>query len=227
MKTSNKILLGFVLFAFVLQTTCIVIAHNYSKKSGLDYSAIVPLKEQMLAEHFSSIKVLTPTNITITKSVTSKVLFKGLRDTVSSGELNHHVWIENDTCFISRKTNEQSPTQFILIDVKNLENIDMDKNSIVSVHGNYDALNIENRGGRLDMNHDVKVKKLDLTATGQSKNHINLTDTISGSLNEAEADLQNITSSINLKMEKSKLSIRNAPNQVNIEKDNNSKVNLY
>ncbi|WP_200979222.1 GIN domain-containing protein [Echinicola sp. 20G] len=224
MKTSNKILLGFALLTLIVLTTCFVVAHSYSKRPGLDYRDIVQLKEEVLSENFSSIKILTPTHITITKSETSKVLFKGLRDTLSS-ELNHHVWIENDTCYISRKTNEQSPTQFILIDVKNLENIDMAKNSIVAVHGNYNALNIENRGGRLDMNHDIKVKRLHLMATGQSKNHILLADSLSGSLDQAEADLQNITTSINLKMTKSRLSIRNAPNHVNIEKDNSSKVN--
>ncbi|WP_186756653.1 hypothetical protein [Echinicola salinicaeni] len=226
MKTSNKILLGFVIFAITLQTTCFVIADNYSRVHNTKSNPLAPLKEFTLDESFSNLKITNHARVTVKSSEQSKVSIIGYKDTTT---VIYNVQIKNDTCFVSISANENvSPNQFITIDVSDLKNIDIAKNSNVSIQGNYHSLNVLNRGGRLDMNNSFKINKLSLQSSENAKNFIHHSDSLELSLDQSEAFIRNINKTLDLKMTNSKITIQQSPlNQINIEKDNSSKVNLY
>ncbi|MBD8490851.1 hypothetical protein IFO69_19015 [Echinicola sp. CAU 1574] len=225
MKTSNKILLGFVLFAITLQTTCLVIAHNYSKVHIEKRNSLIPLKEFTLDESFSNLKITNQVRVTVRSNELSKVSIIGNKDSI---EVNYNVYVKNDTCFISLKDIGKEYPQSITLDVKDLKSIIMTQNSNVFVQGEYQKLKVWNRGGRLDMNNNFKINKLTLQSSENAKNFIHHIDSLELSLDQSEAFIRNNNKTLDLKMTNSKITVQqSSPNQINIEKDNNSKVNLY
>ncbi|GGZ31182.1 hypothetical protein GCM10007049_25220 [Echinicola pacifica] len=220
MKTSNKVIFGFLLAAIMVQTTLMVIAHNVSQDRPPVAATI--LQEVELTDSFTTLHLHINGHVNITESQKNQLVIKTYDENASK---NYQIDIKNDTCFVYSEAKE-----YVTLDINTnkMRQLIIDQASSLDIRGKYDSLWVHNHKSRLSIQHkDTRINFLQLTATERSNNNLQNIGALDLSLDHSSlngSNINNLTSDIR---NNSDLNIEGLPNINGLKKDDNSKINFH
>lgn len=223
MKTSNKLLLGTLIFALAIQTTCFVIAHNVSQKKRPEKAVII--EESKFDRTFSTIVIETKATVQLIKNTKDLSI---IRDLHGNAKGTYQVKLSNDTCYVYSKVEEYENVS-IEINSNDVRNIVLKNASGVYISGQYDTLNVDNLGVyRLTFNNSSSINYLNYTGGNNSVAHLENITTLDISLNNAQAKGTNVKNIDRADLKKnSELTIRGMPHLQQLQKDQTSKITFH
>ncbi|AWW29037.1 hypothetical protein DN752_02170 [Echinicola strongylocentroti] len=220
MKTSNKILFGFVLFALVVQTTCIVIANNKSNEINKKTPEI--LKEVAMDRPISTLSIDADSWVDLHKSSENHIT---ITSRGAKPEGNYNITFSNDTCYIHSSKDDWRDNILVKVNSNDIKNIIIRKANRTTVYGNYDSLFVDNWGSRFQISQNSHVNYLNIHGINRSDNELANIDFLDLDLRNAKINGENIKNlnTINLQ-DKSELIIKGIPTFTELKKDKNSKI---
>ncbi len=226
MKTSHKILIGFVLLYLIGQSITFSIGHstvmeNRQKRKNIQsQKTTVPLHKD-----FSVLMVEAKGHITLNQSCTSEAEFYGNQHLLNT---SLECIVKNDTCFVRAFAPDSVGTRNLIINTPGIRNIHLVENNFFQLRGKFDSLDIHHEKGRLRINRDSQIGYLRLIAKNKTHNDLNGIQNGHFKLDNAKIDLRSKAKGLKIKLRNnSNITIYKSPDQLQLEKDESSKIRIY
>ncbi|GGF26082.1 hypothetical protein [Echinicola rosea] len=220
MKTSNKILFGFVMFALAVQTTCIVIANN--KSNEISKKAPEILKEVAMDRPITTLSIAATAWVNLHKSSENHIT---ITSRGAKPEGKYDITFSNDTCYIHSSKGDWRENIVVKVNSNQIKNIIIKTAKGMAVNGKYDSLFVDNWGSRFQISHDSHVNYLNIHGINSSNNQLVNIDFLDLDLRNAKINGNNIKNLTNINLQNnSELTVKGLPDFSEIKKDETSKI---
>ncbi|GMQ31589.1 hypothetical protein Aconfl_42340 [Algoriphagus confluentis] len=229
MKTSNKILFSFLLFAWVSIMATLLVSFRYSELRGLSMIEKMETKTWEIAGEFSVVSISDSWVTFLDGSAKGqikylKVLTSHNRDVDFGDPDPFSQEVRNDTLFI--KGMRQKPNGNFSIQVAGIKSIIMDQVTEVRLRKMaLDSLKVISTAGELVMEKDHGVKHLDFEGKNESSLLIEGIESLNLLLDQSKADLQLYLGGISGQViNRSEVTLPSQSGAMNLSKDKTSKI---
>jgi hypothetical protein len=229
MKTSNKILFSFLLFAWASILVTLLVSFRYSILRGASYVEKIENRTWEIAGDFSVVSlkdagfvILEPSSEPSIKYM--KVITSHNRDK-EYGEPDPFFYeVRNDTLFVEGM--RQKPDGSFIIHVDDLKSVILDQVEQVGLRKmGLDSLVVKAKGGFLSMDKDHGVSYLDFEGKNESRLEASGVESLSLSLDQSKAELKLYLGKISGQVvNQSEVTIPTQSGAMNLSKDKTSTI---
>ncbi len=225
MKTSNTILLGFVLLYLIVQSISFAIGHSNAtgtkEKRAFSESLI---RSQPFEEDFSVLMIEANGFYTLHQAAEPVANFNGNQEfSTTSLECT----VTNDTCFVRAIAPDSVGSRNLALNLPDIRRIHISPDAVFQLNGKFDSLYVQNDKARFIINSSSHIGFLELDAHHSTQNDLRQVQKGIFNVDNDVIQLIDKANDLEVNLKNSNIRIHDSPDKLLVEKDASSKVQIY